>query len=363
MKYFIKTFGCAANEADSQRIARFYEDKGCSPASTLKEADLVIINSCSVRQSAEHRVYGLINNLSKEGKERKIVLAGCMLRYGVSDLKKKLPNVDEFLRIGDVDFKVEPMRREKKEILVPIMEGCNQFCTYCVVPYARGRQKSRPVEDIVCEVEKIVREGSSEITLLGQNVNSYGKDFKNSKFKIQNSEVQFKAKKYQEKLKNQFSLLLSILNDMHGIKKISFLTSNPWDLGDEIIQAMKLSKVDKYLHLPVQSGDDQILRKMNRPYTSGEYINLVGKIRKLIPEIKIGTDIIVGFPGETEEQFENTVNLCRKVSFDKAYIARYSPRQGTVASRLTDDIIPKEKRRRWRILDSLINKRASRNGE
>jgi tRNA-2-methylthio-N6-dimethylallyladenosine synthase len=337
-KYFIKTYGCQANKADSERIARLYQEKGYQAAKNIGEADVVIINTCSVRESAENRVYGLIRNITMRyalcAKRPKVVLAGCMLRLGVTSLKKKLPQVDEFLRMEDYSFDLTPIRKEKIHAWVPIMEGCNHFCTYCVVPYARGREKSRAFEEIVCEVERLAKQGHQEITLLGQNVNSYGKDLEPKK---------------------KFSQLLHSLHEIKGLKKISFITSNPWDLTFDIIQSIKLPKIDKSLHLPVQSGDDKVLKKMNRPYTAKEYIALINQIRKEIPEIKISTDIIVGFPGATKEAFENTVKLCKKVGFDKAYIAKYSPRPGTVAFKLKDDVSPQEKKRRWRVLEELIN--------
>ncbi|MDP3888687.1 MAG: MiaB/RimO family radical SAM methylthiotransferase [bacterium] len=339
--YFIKTFGCSANVADSERIAGLYERKGYQAAKTLEEADVVIINSCSVRQSAEHRVYGLVNNLTRRltgsgpVNRSKIVLAGCMLRYGVTTLKEKLPEVDEFLRMEDVGFEKMAERKDKQKALVPIMEGCNNFCTYCVVPYSRGREKSRPFEDTICEVEKLANSGCKEIVLLGQNVNSYGKDLNQ---------------------KRKFSSLIDEIHKIKGVEKISFLTSNPWDLTDDIIQSIKLPKVNKSLHLPVQSGDDEVLKKMNRHYSALQYIKLVEKIKKEIPEIKIGTDIIVGFPTETKEQFENTVKLCQRVKFEKAYIARYSPRSGTAAYKFKDDVPAMEKKRRWQILEKLINR-------
>jgi len=337
-KYFIKTFGCQANEADSERIARMYQEKGFQPAKTIEEADVVIINTCSVRESAENRVFGLINNLIMRSalcpKRPKVVLAGCLLRHGVTTLRKKLPQVNEFLRMEDYRFNLPPVRKEEKTALVPIMEGCSHYCSYCVVPYARGREKSRPFKEIVCEVEKLTQQGYQEITLLGQNVNSYGKDLR---------------------LRREFNQLLQRLHEIKGIERISFLTSNPWDLTNDIIQSIKLPKIDKYLHLPVQSGDDEILKKMNRPYTALQYIKLIEKIRREAPEIKIGTDIIVGFPGETEKAFKNTVKLCQKIGFVKAYIAKYSPRPGTSAYKLKDDVPSKEKKRRWRILEGLIN--------
>ncbi|MGB9706915.1 MAG: MiaB/RimO family radical SAM methylthiotransferase [Microgenomates group bacterium] len=362
MKYFIKTFGCQMNESDSERIAGWYESRGWKQAEKIEEADEVVINTCSVRQSAEDRVFGLINNLAKFkilNLKFKIVLTGCMLRYPIADLKKKLPAVDEFKKIQE--FKINSqfdnliIRNSQTHAWVPIMEGCSHYCTYCVVPFARGPEKSRPFEEIVCEVEELARRGYKEITLLGQNVNSYGKDFKISKLKSQMLNLQLKSKNVK-KFKTPFALLLAVLHEIPGIEKISFITSNPWDLTDDIIKAMSLPKIARYLHLPVQSGDDEILRRMNRPYTAKQYLELVKKIRRQIPDIKIGTDIIVGFPGETKKQFQNTVKLCRQVGFEKAYIAMYSPRPGTAAFHLKDDVPHEEKRHRWKILDSLINK-------
>ncbi len=345
LNYFIITYGCQMNKADSEKIAGWYESRGWQRAGKIKEADEIVVNTCSVRQSAEDRVFGLINNLKnlrfksqiRKSSKPKIILTGCMLRYPLADLKKKLPVVDEFKKISD--FQVEnPKRGSKIHAWVPIMEGCSHFCTYCVVPYARGPERSRPFKEIVCEVEKLATRGYKQLTLLGQNVNSYGKDLKTSKFK------------------NSFALLLRVLHEIPGIKKISFITSNPWDLTDEIIQAMSLPKIDRYLHLPVQSGDDEILRRMNRPYTAKQYLDLIKKIRQKIPDIKIGTDIIVGFPGETKKQFQNTFALCKKAKFSVAYIAKYSPRIGTPAYKFKDDVPYQEKKRRWQILEKLINK-------
>jgi tRNA-2-methylthio-N6-dimethylallyladenosine synthase len=304
-KYFIKTFGCQMNKAESERIAGVFEEQGYQMAKKITEADMVVINTCSVRESAENRVFGLINNLAKKRrKKQRIILTGCMVssgtgerrRYPLKRLKIKLPQVDEFIEIEKLTRQAPPARsaggfarrHSPTHAFVPIMKGCNQFCTYCVVPYSRGKEKSRPFKEIVCEVEKLARKGYQHITLLGQNVNSY---------------------------QPSFAKLLQRLHSIKGIKKISFITSNPWDLSDEIIETMKMSKIDRYLHLPVQSGDNEILRKMNRPYTAEEYLGLVEKIRQEIPDIKIGTDIIVGFPGETRRAFENTVKLCKKIGF------------------------------------------------
>jgi len=344
-KYFIKTYGCQMNVADAERIAGWYESQGWQAAQTIDKADEIVIVTCSVRQTAEDRVYGQINNIVKretrDVRRQKIILTGCMLRYPLKWLHQKLPQVDEFKKINQYkEHRTKNIvRNSKTKAFVPIMEGCNQFCSYCVVPYARGPEKSRPFEEIICEVKELAKRGYQEITLLGQNVNAYGKD---------SNELIHWSKK-------NFASLLRELHKIKDIKRISFLTSNPWDLTEEIIEAMKLPKIDRYLHLPVQSGDDRILRKMNRKYTAKQYLELVGKIRKEIPEIKIGTDIIVGFPGETEEQFQNTVDLCQKAGFVKAYVAMYSPRLGTAAFKLKNDIPHQEKRRRWQILDGLIN--------
>ncbi len=331
-KYFIKVFGCAMNVSDAEMVAGWYEQKGWKSAKQIEEADEVIIVTCSVRQTAEDRVYGLVENLKKlkiKNLKFKIVVTGCMMRYPLKYLKEKLPGVDEFKRINE--YRVEDKVRESKAMAyVSIMEGCNNFCSYCVVPYARGREVSRPMEEIICEVEELAKREYKEVVLLGQNVNSYEKSF---------------------------AQLLVRLNEISGIEKVSFLTSNPWDLSDEIIEAMRLPKIDRYLHLPVQSGDDDILKKMNRHYTANDFIKLVEKIRRKIPDMKIGTDIIVGFPGETKKEFQNTVDLCKKIGFVKAYVSKYSPRLQTASYKLKDDIPPKEKKRRWQILDVMINQK------
>lgn len=379
--YFIATYGCQMNKADSEKIAGYYQSRGFSPAEKIEEADEIVVNTCSVRQSAEDRVYGLVNNLSKlktQSAKRKtttknskiarpkIILTGCMLRYPIKWLREKMPRVGEFRKLEEfvqnsqlgnltTCLPARQVRNSQTHAWLPIMEGCNNFCTYCVVPYARGRERSRPFEEIVCEVEELARRDYKEITLLGQNVNSYGKDFspkeKNKLLHHYNNIYH-----YSRVRGSLFALLLKVSHNIVGIKQISFMTSNPWDLTDDIIEAIKLPKIDRYLHLPVQSGDDEILRRMNRKYNAKEYLNLVQKIRQKIPEIEIGTDIIVGFPGETEEQFQNTVNLCKEVGFKVAYIAMYSPRLQTTAYKLKNDILFQEKKRRWKILEELINK-------
>jgi len=338
-KYFIRTYGCQMNESDSEWIDGYYQSKGFVWAEKIEEADEIIINTCSVRESAENRVFGLVNNLNKaklKGEKFKLIVTGCTLRYAPKRLKKKLPSVDEFIPIEfyltNSPFAV---RKFEQVALLPISQGCNNFCSYCVVPYARGREVSVDFDQLIDSVKNLVERGYKEIVLLGQNVNSYGLDF-------------------EDKNKN-FARLLKRLHQIDDLEKISFLTSNPWDLTDEIITAMKQSKISREFHLALQSGDDQILKKMNRRYTSGAFLRLIKKLRKEIPAIKISTDVIVGFPGETREQFENTVKLCRKVGFVKAYVNRYSPRSGTAAFKLGDPVPASEKKRRWQIIDQLIN--------
>jgi tRNA-2-methylthio-N6-dimethylallyladenosine synthase len=278
-------------------------------------------------------------------------------RYSLPELKKRLPQVAEFKPWWQWGLdKIRPLksRKDTQKAFVPIMKGCNNYCSYCVVPYAKGKEKSLPFEGIVCQVEELAEKGWEHIVLLGQNVNSYGKDFLPVYLKkiAKNYHISIYEKKA---IRAPFALLLRAIHPIKDIKKISFLTSNPWDLNDEIIQAMRLEKIDRYLHLPVQSGDDRILKKMNRPYTAKQYLELVEKIRQEIPDIQIGTDIIVGFPGETKKAFQNTVELCSEVGFKKAYIAKYSPRSGTFAFKLKNNVSPKEKKRRWQILEDLIN--------
>lgn len=384
MKYFITTFGCQANTADSERIAARYRARGFTEATDIKEADHVIINTCMVRQSAENRAYGLINNLSKltiKNLKLKIVLTGCLVGLAVRDksgkmlaaLKKKLPRVDEFLPIDEVGFDLPPVRSDKQHAWVPISNGCNNFCTYCVVPYTRGPEVSRPYEAIIAECRQLLQAGYTEVTLLGQNVNSYGADLINlksqksnlksisqiSKIEIAGRTVEPVVVKHLGKYRipTLFPYLLEDVAKL-GFSKVNFISSNPWDFSDELIGVIvRNENISREIHLPVQSGDDDVLKKMNRWYTAAQYIGLISKLKSQISNISISTDIIVGFPGETGEQFLNTVKLAKEVNFSKAYVAMYSPRPTTTATKtLVDDIPHSEKKRRWQILEDLINK-------
>jgi len=308
MKYYIKTFGCQLNKSDSERIANKIEKIGYEKSSNLKEADLVVVNMCSIRQSAVDRIIGM----SKKLKDKKSILTGCIMKEDLSKFKKifdhifsieSLSSWHKLLRKGEKNhylnplreekeisyFEIEPLRENPFSALIPISSGCNNFCSYCVVPFVRGKEISRNSEDVIKEAEKAVRKGTKEIWLLGQNVNSYN----------------FKGIRFPE--------ILRRVDKIKGNFWIRFTSPHPKDFSEELIQAMKeCKKVTRYLNLPVQSGDDKILKKMNRPYTVKDYKKLVRKIRKEIPDIFLSTDIIVGFPGETKKNFQNTLNLVQK---------------------------------------------------
>lgn len=354
------------NKSDSERIATILEKEGYKPSSNIKDANLIVVNMCSVRQSAVDRVYGKLNQISKiknqnEKAKCKIVLTGCIL----PEDKKKLRNkVDFILRIKDLPnwpkylfhnshdralyglknyLEIEPKYQNNLQVFVPISNGCNNFCSYCVVPYVRGPLICRDHKEILKEVKNAVKKGFKEIWLLGQNVNDYL------------SEQKTKNKKQRI----NFAKLLKMINDIPGNFKIFFTSPHPKNFSDELIETLsQCQKFGKLLNLPVQSGDDEILKRMNRNYTVKEYKNLVKKIRKKIPDIKLSTDVIVGFPGETQSQFENTVKLFKEIKFDYAYIAKYSPRPGTAAFKLRDNISLEEKKKREKILREIINKNA-----
>ena len=320
-KYHIITYGCQANVADSERIASRLEKQGYKKTDKTERADLIVINACSVRQSAINRVYGKLNKLNG----KKIILAGCVLE---ADKKKMKDKVWKFWNPSEY-FTCQPIYESKIKAFIPIMTGCNNFCAYCVVPYTRGREISRPAREIIDETKKLIKNKYKEIWLIGQNVNSYP----------------------------NFSNLLKTINDLPGHFTLHFMTSHPKDMSDKLIKTIKESeKISKEIHLPVQSGDNKILKAMNRNYTIEHYKKLIKKILKEIPQAKISTDIIVGFPNETKKQFQNTVKLFKEIGFYKAYISKYSPRPGTLATKLKDNIPLKEKKRRWKILNDLICK-------
>lgn len=362
MKYFIKTFGCQHNKADSERIDSAFSARGMKKSKGYSDADYIVINTCMVRQSAENRVYGLVNNLGKEKENRrfKIVVTGCMVGLASRDktgkylkrIRELMPEVDEFMPIEEIGFDNQPIRQDTTHAWIPISNGCNNFCTFCVVPFTRGREISRPYEDIVKEALELKSKGYTDIMLLGQNVNSYGADLvKNPKLK-----PVYVKHLGRYRIPTLFPHLLEGVAKI-GFKNVDFISSNPWDFSNELIDVIARNKnITRTIHLPVQSGDDNVLKRMNRWYTANEYLTLISKLKSQISNLKFTTDIIVGFCGETDKEFENTVKLCKLVGFEKAYVSMYSPRFGTAATKVFQDDIPhKVKRERWQILEDLVN--------
>ncbi len=370
--YFIRTFGCQLNFADSERVASALENQGYQPAEKIEEADIVVINSCVVRESAENRVYGLINNLheSLTPNTQHLVLTGCLagwaLRNGrnnLNQLRKRVGDKVEIKLIENIaDFDVEPKRQpkagpplvEKSEDwgYVPISNGCNHFCSYCIVPYARGREVYRSAEEIIKDVHCTLKQGYTKIMLLGQNVNTWkGKGSNSNTSKVKSADT------LEVNSATNFSELLNLVAQINGVEKVTFMSANPRDFSDELITVIAENEnISREIHLPVQSGDNQILQAMNRGYTREDYLTLVEKLKNEIPEVEISTDLLVGFPNETDQAFVNTVDLCRKVNFKRAFINKYSPRPGTAAAKKFEDNVPHPiKKKRWQILEDLIN--------
>ena len=365
-KYHIITFGCQMNEHDSETIAGMLAQQGMEPVLDKKEADIVIINTCSVRENADKRFFGTLGQLKKkktENPEFVVGVCGCMMQqqHVIDTLKMKYPWVDIIFGTHNIHMfpqLLENVMNEKQKIMdiwedggeiveglpakrlyrhkafVNIMYGCNNFCTYCIVPYTRGRERSRKPLDIVNEVRTLVADGVKEITLLGQNVNSYKGDED-----------------------TDFAALIYMLNDIEGLERIRFMTSHPKDLSDRLIQAYKdCDKLCRNIHLPVQSGSSSILKRMNRRYTKEDYLRLVERLRTAVPDITISTDIIVGFPGETEEDFLETLDLAEQVRYDSAFTFLYSIRKGTPAEKFEDQIPEDIKHERFNRLVDTINR-------
>jgi tRNA-2-methylthio-N6-dimethylallyladenosine synthase len=332
------------NKAESERLASLFEETGYQYVPNVDDADLIVINTCVVRQNAEDRAIHKLQNfkpLKKARPEIIIAVTGCWVESNVDRLKTAYPFVDYFFKAGECPPWVDRgkwLQSLPKEPLpatyVPIIQGCNNFCAYCVVPYRRGREKSRPLSEIVCEVEELVNRGTKEITLLGQNVDSYGLDLPE---------------------KTALSDLLTELNNIDGLYRIRFLTNHPKDMSRRLIQTVaQLDKVCKNITLPAQAGSNEVLKAMRRGYTIEEYRRLVNEIRSEIPDVGLVSDIIVGFPSETEAQFQQTVNLLTELRFDTVHLAAYSPRPGTIAAReMTDDVSAEDKKRRFTTLESL----------
>lgn len=371
--YYIHTFGCQSNKSDSERIAGDYEARGFTIAKSWKQADEIVVNTCAIRQTAEDRARGFLHNVvtyfESVGKPKpKLILTGCMTHHGEKKIYELIPQLDEILPINEVGFNSAAVRKDKKHAWIPISAGCNSFCTYCIVPYSRGREQSRPKKEIMAEVQKLVEAGYSEVTLLGQNVNSWGlekegiglrKLMMRQEQELKREDIPENATQYvTPKDLPPFVELLRDISKYDQIKVIRFLTSNPWDFHDSLIAEIASNpKIDRYIHLPIQSGSNSVLYRMNRGYTVEHYKELVRKLRAAIPDVVIGTDVIVGFPGETKEDFEATVALAQEMDWKIGFVAQYSPRPGTASAKLYEDDIPqKEKKRRWEVLDKIINK-------
>ena len=355
MNYYIITYGCQMNKADSERIATILESKRYKEASNINEANLIVVNMCSVRQSAVDRVYGKIKNFAKlkaQNPKLKTILTGCILK---KDRPKFAKGFDQILRFKDL-LKYQPKYQDKSVAFIPISNGCNNACSYCVVPFVRGPLICRNHKEIIKETKNTIKQGFKEIWLLGQNVNSYGVPREtDAKF---TPTPRFGVGASTKQTRNiNFAKLLKMVNDIPGDFKFFFTSPHPKNFSEELIDILaKCEKFGKYLNLPVQSGDDKILKRMNRNYTAKEYKNLVKKIRGKIPEIRLSTDVIVGFPGETKRQFQNTAKLLKEIKFNWAYVAKYSPRSGTAAFQMKDDVPLKEKKRRWKTLNDIILK-------
>jgi len=376
--YHIVVFGCQMNKNDSERMATYLENLGFSEESVREKADLVLFTTCGVRGSAESRIYGIIPKLKKINPNNVIVLTGCLSqRADVQKILKKsvdiwmniidLPKLHELLperlqaKNSEEVFKVHGIRKEsyfsieaKRQstfsAYVPIGNGCDNFCTYCVVPYARGREVYRPAAEIVDEARKLVEQGYKEINLIAQNVNSYAAQSPITKKQSPNND--------EEMIK--FPELLKMVNDIPGNFWLRFSTSHPKDMSAELIVAVaQCEKVCRHIHLPAQSGSNEILQRMNRKYTREHYLDLIKKIRQELDTklpVAITTDIIVGFPGETEEHFADTVKLFEEVEFDMAYVSEYSPRPGTPAEKMGDDVMDEVKKERAQRLESILQK-------
>jgi len=348
--YYIWTIGCQMNKAESERLESLFQHLGYQPTAIAGEADLIVLNSCVVRQHAEDRIVNKINALKalkRSPRPPMLAVTGCLVNSDTARLKQRFPHVDHFFKPGEYPgwlVKDEPFpmlpQQPSPSTYVPIIQGCDNFCSYCVVPYRRGRERSRPVSEIVDEVKELAQHGVKEVVLLGQNVDSYGHDLPD---------------------KPDLARLLYEMNGINGIARIRFLTNHPKDMGDRLIEAIaKLDKVCQQINLPVQAGDDEILKAMGRGYTVESYRQLVARIRSQVPAIALSTDVIVGFPSESQGQFQATVDLLRELRFDSVHIAAYSPRLDTIAARnLEDNVPPSVKKERLDTIERLQEKIAT----
>ena len=384
LKYLIMTMGCQLNENDSEKLCGMIENMGYTKTEKLEESDLVVFNTCCVRENAEDRLFGKLGEVKKIKEKRGTIIAigGCMMQekhivdklkqsypffdivFGThtlhkfpEDLYKVLENKTKLEDILDIDGKVYeglPIRRDSSiKASVTIMNGCNNFCSYCIVPYVRGRERSREPRTIIEEVKELAKQGYKEITLLGQNVNSY--------LRVER-EKGIEFEEYEGI--NSFATLLRAVNKIDGIERIRFVSPHPKDFTDDVIKAIaECDKVCKLVHLPLQSGNTKVLKEMNRKYTKEQYLKLVEKMKAGIPNLTLSTDIIVGFPGETDEEFEDTLDVVEKVKFEQVYMFIYSRRVGTPGNRMENQVPEEQKHVRFDKLKDLVESQIAENNK
>ena len=384
LKYTILTMGCQLNENDSEKLCGMLEKMGYTKTEKQNDADLALFNTCCVRENAEDKLFGKLGELKRLKEQKGIIIAigGCMMqeKHITDKIKESYPFVDilfgthtlhkfpedlykvieekrKLEDILDIDGKIYeglPIKRDSKiKASVTIMNGCNNFCSYCIVPYVRGRERSRQPRDIIEEVKKLAKEGYKEITLLGQNVNSY--------LRVER-EKNIPFEEYQGV--NSFATLLRAINKIDGIERIRFISPHPKDFTDDVIEAIAdCEKVCKLVHLPLQSGNTKVLKEMNRKYTKEQYLNLVEKMKNKIPNLTLSTDIIVGFPGETDKEFEDTLEVVEKVKFEQVYMFIYSRRVGTPGDKMQNQIPEDIKHKRFDKLKALVESQIEENNK
>ena len=383
LKYYILTMGCSLNENDSEKLSGIVTKMGYTKTENIEEANLILFNTCCIRENAEERLFGKLGEAKKYKEKNNAIIAigGCMMqeKHIVEKLHKSYPYVDIIFGthtlhkvpediykilvdngrledVLDIDGEVIeglPIKRDDNiKALVTIMNGCNNFCTYCIVPYVRGRERSRHPKDILEEIEGLAKQGYKEIMLLGQNVNSYLRSEK------------WKEKGLDYNGINSFATLLRAINKIDGIERIRFISPHPKDFTEDVIEAIRdCEKICNFIHLPIQSGSSNILKTMNRKYTKESYLELVNKMREKIPGVKFSTDIIVGFPGETEEDFEDTLDVVRKVNFEQVFMFIYSRRVGTPADKMENQIPEEIKHERFEKLKDLVESQIDLNNK
>ena len=384
MKYTILTMGCQLNENDSEKLCGMLDEMGYERTENQKEADIALFNTCCVRENAEDRLFGKLGELKKLKEEKGIIIAigGCMMqeKHITDKIKESYPFVDiifgthtlqrfpedlykvltekkkleDILDIDDKVYEGLPIKRDSKiKASVTIMNGCNNFCSYCIVPYVRGRERSRQPRAIIEEVKELAKQGYKEVTLLGQNVNSY--------LRVER-EKQIPFEEYEGV--HSFATLLQAINKIEGIERIRFVSPHPKDFTDDVIRAIaNCDKVCKLVHLPLQSGNTKVLKEMNRKYTKEQYLNLVDKMKAKIPNLTLSTDIIVGFPGETDEEFEDTLDVVEKVKFEQVYMFIYSRRVGTPGDKMENQVPDEIKHKRFNKLKELVESQIEENNQ